>query len=151
MYGPGSGHSRDRATASRAIRGVQFCLCRQSAPSDIEVSGIRVAAELIMLTQGRKQSTNPALASIIRDRRVQVLPVQWRALLAFEHEQSEEDQQHDMDNRFTMNDITLNKSIPYVRELTNSVCLLSACPTLRCLTCRSCLTSRSSCRHIESV
>jgi hypothetical protein len=28
-----------------------------------------------------------------------------------------------MDNRFTMADITLNKSIPYVRELTNSVSL----------------------------
>jgi hypothetical protein len=68
-----------------------------------------------------KQASNPALSSIIRDRRVQVLPVQWRALLTFEHEQSEEDQQHDMDNRFTMGDITLNKSIPYVRELTNSV------------------------------
>jgi hypothetical protein len=26
-----------------------------------------------------------------------------------------------MDNRFTMADITINKSIPYVRELTNSV------------------------------
>lgn len=69
----------------------------------------------------RKQSTNPALSSIIRDRRVQVLPVQWRALLAFEHEQSEEDQQHDMSNRFSIDQITLNKSIPYVRELTNSV------------------------------
>lgn len=71
-----------------------------------------------------KQSANPALSSIIRDRRVQVLPVQWRTLLTFEHEQSEEDQQHDMDNRFTMGDITLNKSIPYVRELTNSVSYL---------------------------
>jgi hypothetical protein len=29
-----------------------------------------------------------------------------------------------MDNRFTMADITLNKSIPYVRELTNSVSLV---------------------------
>lgn len=28
-----------------------------------------------------------------------------------------------MDNRFTMSDITINKSIPYVRELTNSVLL----------------------------
>ena len=28
-----------------------------------------------------------------------------------------------MDNRFRMEDITINKSIPYVRELTNSVCL----------------------------
>jgi hypothetical protein len=73
------------------------------------------------------QSANPALSSIIRDRRVQILPVQWRALLTFEHEQSEEDAKHDMDNRFTMGDITLNKSIPYVRELTNSVRL--TCPS----------------------
>ncbi|RSH95396.1 hypothetical protein EHS25_000483 [Saitozyma podzolica] len=34
-----------------------------------------------------------------------------------------EDREHDMDNRFTINDITINKSIPYVRELTNSVLL----------------------------
>jgi hypothetical protein len=38
-------------------------------------------------------------------------------------EQSEEDHEHSMDNRFSMADITLNKSIPYVRELTNSVLL----------------------------
>jgi hypothetical protein len=31
-----------------------------------------------------------------------------------------------MDNRFTMADITLNKSIPYVRELTNSVSLVES-------------------------
>lgn len=71
----------------------------------------------------RKQASHPALASIIRDRRVQVLPVQWRTLLQMDPEQSEEDHEHSMDNRFSMADITLNKSIPYVRELTNSVLL----------------------------
>lgn len=72
-------------------------------------------------THGRKQSGNPALASIIRDRRCQILPVQWRASLDFEDSKSQEDRDHSMDNRFTMADITINNSIPVVRELTNSV------------------------------
>ncbi|ORX38900.1 DDHD domain-domain-containing protein [Kockovaella imperatae] len=71
----------------------------------------------------RKQAANPALASIIRDRRCQVLPVQWRASLNLDDEKTAEDKKHDMDNRFTMADITINKSIPYVRELTNAVLL----------------------------
>lgn len=74
------------------------------------------------LRQGiREQSANPALASIIRDRRCQVLPVQWRASLLLDEEKTKEDSRHNMDNRFTMADITINKSIPAVRELTNSV------------------------------
>ncbi|WVQ75447.1 hypothetical protein IAR50_005072 [Cryptococcus sp. DSM 104548] len=71
----------------------------------------------------RKQSSNPALASIIRDRRCQVLPVQWRASLDLDDQKTAEDAAHGMDNRFTIADITLNRSIPYVRELTNAVLL----------------------------
>ncbi|WVQ81546.1 hypothetical protein IAT38_003670 [Cryptococcus sp. DSM 104549] len=71
----------------------------------------------------RKQATNPALASIMRNRRCQILPVQWRASLNLDDQKTEEEQQHGMDNRFTINDITINKSIPYVRELTNAVLL----------------------------
>ncbi|WVF65714.1 hypothetical protein IAT40_000445 [Kwoniella sp. CBS 6097] len=71
----------------------------------------------------RKQSNNPALASIIRDRRCQILPVQWRTSLNLNDEKTEEDREHGMDNRFTIADITINKSIPYVRELTNGVLL----------------------------
>nr|XP_031862276.1 uncharacterized protein CI109_002241 [Kwoniella shandongensis]KAA5529348.1 hypothetical protein CI109_002241 [Kwoniella shandongensis] len=71
----------------------------------------------------RKQSANPALASIIRDRRCQILPVQWRASLDLDGEKTDEDKEHGMDNRFSMSDITIHKSIPYVRELTNSVLL----------------------------
>jgi hypothetical protein len=50
----------------------------------------------------RQQAQNPALASIIRDRRVQVLPIQWRASLQIEQDNNEEDVVHGMDNRFTM-------------------------------------------------
>ncbi|WWC64176.1 uncharacterized protein I303_106784 [Kwoniella dejecticola CBS 10117] len=71
----------------------------------------------------RKQSANPALASIIRERRCQILPVQWRTSIDLNDEKTEEDKEHGMDNRFTIADITMNKSIPYVRELTNSVLL----------------------------
>ncbi|ODO01590.1 hypothetical protein I350_06410 [Cryptococcus amylolentus CBS 6273] len=71
----------------------------------------------------RKQSSNPALASIIRDRRCQVLPVQWRASLDLDDQKTAEDAAHGMDNRFTIADITINRSIPYVRELTNAVLL----------------------------
>lgn len=69
----------------------------------------------------------------------QVLPVQWRASLQLENEKTQEDREHGMDNRFTMSgksdpsgymvyvlmviDITINRSIPYVRELTNAVLL----------------------------
>ena len=90
----------------------------------------------------RQQSTNPALASIIRDRRVQILPIQWRASLQLA-ERDDEDVQHGLDNRFTMSgmceylafrnfalrvdlcngtDITLPK-IPAIRQITNSVLL----------------------------
>nr|ADE10037.1 unknown [Tremella fuciformis] len=71
----------------------------------------------------RKQASNPALASIIRDRRAQVLPVQWRALLDLDAEKTKEDEEHDMFNKFTMNDITINKSIPYVRAGTQDATL----------------------------
>ncbi|WVQ64180.1 uncharacterized protein L199_002342 [Kwoniella botswanensis] len=71
----------------------------------------------------RKQSSNPALASIIRDRRCQILPVQWRTSIDLDDEKTDEDREHGMDNRFTIADITMNKSIPYVRELTNAVLL----------------------------
>lgn len=50
----------------------------------------------------RTQSANPALASIIRKRRTQVLPVQWRASLKLDEQHNEEDERHGMDNRFSM-------------------------------------------------
>ncbi|KAJ9124533.1 hypothetical protein QFC24_003325 [Naganishia onofrii] len=70
----------------------------------------------------RTQAHNPALGSIIRNRRVQVLPIQWRASLKLEQKQDPEDHAHGMDNTFTMADITLPK-IPAIRQVTNAVLL----------------------------
>lgn len=58
----------------------------------------------------------------MRDRQVQFLPIQWRASLKLSHSgaEAQEDIEHELHNRFTLDDITLKKSIPYVRELTNS-------------------------------
>ncbi|KAG9077843.1 hypothetical protein FS749_010212, partial [Ceratobasidium sp. UAMH 11750] len=69
----------------------------------------------------RKQSQSPALASIMRSRRAQFIPVPWRASmnLALDHELERE--RDGLDNRFTLSDITPKKSIPFVRELTNNV------------------------------
>lgn len=71
----------------------------------------------------RKQSLDPALASVMRDRRCQVLPVQWRANLNLESETHGQDKEYERENVFTIADITIGKSIPYIRELTNSVLL----------------------------
>lgn len=76
------------------------------------------------LRQGmRKQSLDPALASIMRDRRAQILPVQWRANLHLDTESQNENAEFEHDNIFTISDVTIGKSIPYVREVTNSVLL----------------------------
>jgi hypothetical protein len=71
----------------------------------------------------RKQSLDPALSSVMRNRRIQILPVQWRANLKLESETSGQNAQFEKENVFTIKDITIGKSIPYVRELTNSVLL----------------------------
>ncbi|KAH8114537.1 DDHD domain-containing protein [Phellopilus nigrolimitatus] len=69
----------------------------------------------------RTQSTTPALASIMRDRRAQFLPVQWRT--SFNLGDDEERRRGDagLDNEFTLNDITIKNTVPYVRDLMNNV------------------------------
>ncbi|KAL5501511.1 hypothetical protein ACEPAH_8771 [Sanghuangporus vaninii] len=78
------------------------------------------AANLFRQT-ARKQSTTPALASIMRGRRLQFLPVQWR--LSFQLTAAEESRREaeGLDNVFTLNDITIKNTVPYVRELMNNV------------------------------
>ncbi|CAE6504476.1 unnamed protein product [Rhizoctonia solani] len=69
----------------------------------------------------RKQSQSPALASIMRNRRAQFLPIPWRASMKLEMDEEEKKAKQGLDNHFTLADITPKKSIPYVRELTNNV------------------------------
>ncbi|KAG9003236.1 hypothetical protein FRB93_011149 [Tulasnella sp. JGI-2019a] len=77
-----------------------------------------------MLRQiARTQSQSPALASIMREKRVQFLPVQWRASLKLDLGDELMKQREGLDNHFTLEDITLRNSIPFVRELTNQVLL----------------------------
>lgn len=71
----------------------------------------------------RKQSSDPSVSSVMGERRCQVLPVQWRANLNIESGTADEDAQKEEKNEFTFADITIGKSIPYVREVTNSVLL----------------------------
>ncbi|KAF8516819.1 DDHD domain-containing protein, partial [Hysterangium stoloniferum] len=69
----------------------------------------------------KKQSGLPALASILREKQVQFLPVQWRAPLKLGDEEERNRQREGLDNSFTISDITPKKSIPAIRELTNNV------------------------------
>jgi hypothetical protein len=69
----------------------------------------------------RTQVARPSLASIVRNRRIAILPVQWRASLKLDDTTSE-DREHGMDNRFTIADVT-NPGLQAVREVSNSVLL----------------------------
>jgi hypothetical protein len=50
----------------------------------------------------RKQSGLPALASILRDKQVQFLPIQWRAPLKLGDEAEQDRQREGLDNSFTI-------------------------------------------------
>ncbi|CED84749.1 Phosphatidic acid-preferring phospholipase A1, contains DDHD domain [Phaffia rhodozyma] len=77
----------------------------------------------LLRKEAQKQATGAALKSIMRDRQVQFLPIQWRASLKFAQNDAEaqEDLDHELDNKFTLDDITLSKNISWVREVTNNV------------------------------
>lgn len=50
----------------------------------------------------RTQAQSPAISSIMRDRRVQFLPVQWRASLKLDLGEELQKQKEGLDNRFTL-------------------------------------------------
>ncbi|KAG8786311.1 hypothetical protein FRC12_016730 [Ceratobasidium sp. 428] len=60
----------------------------------------------------RKQSQSPALASIMRSRRAQFIPVPWRASMKLGFDEELERSRDGLDNRFTLSDITPKKNIP---------------------------------------
>ncbi|EJD50770.1 hypothetical protein AURDEDRAFT_182151 [Auricularia subglabra TFB-10046 SS5] len=71
----------------------------------------------------RKQSAMPALSTIMRSRRVQFLPLMWRTGFGLSVDEMRTREEEGLDNRFTLEDITLKGSIPFVRELANNVIL----------------------------
>ncbi len=60
----------------------------------------------------RKQSVTPALASIMRSKRVQFLPVQWRTGMKYDLDRK--GPRDGLDNHFTLSDITPKGTIPSV-------------------------------------
>lgn len=50
----------------------------------------------------RRQSLTPAVASIMRDRRVQFLPVQWRINLKLDADEEQRRESAGLDNDFTL-------------------------------------------------
>lgn len=71
----------------------------------------------------RTQAQTPAISSIMRHRRVQFLPVQWRASLKLDLGEELAKQKEGLDNHFNLEDITLQNTIPFVRDLINKVLL----------------------------
>ncbi|EJU03322.1 hypothetical protein DACRYDRAFT_99599 [Dacryopinax primogenitus] len=69
----------------------------------------------------RKQALSPALSSVLRSHRVQFLPILWRANIQIDEAEEEARKKDGLDNAFTVEDITIKGSIPYVRDMTNNV------------------------------
>jgi hypothetical protein len=135
-------HGIGQQLAMQGYEGFNFVYAANLLRSVMRQVQLFTHFEDVSLTMShRTQAQNPALGSIIRDRRVQVLPIQWRASLKLEQKQDAEDHAHGMDNTFTMageqqvykvflwdntfcpqQDITLPK-IPAIRQVTNAVLL----------------------------
>ncbi|KAG8944534.1 hypothetical protein FRC04_001756 [Tulasnella sp. 424] len=69
----------------------------------------------------RTQAQTPAIGSIMRDRRVQFLPVQWRASLKLDLGEELAKQKEGLDNHFNLEDITLKNTIPYESQAKTSI------------------------------
>lgn len=93
--------------ACDAVRGIQLCLCGKFIPPNCKVVfNVVSIGECVHLMQFnlciRKQSTQPALASIMRNRRVQFLPIQWRANLKLTLDEEREREHEGLDNKFSL-------------------------------------------------
>ena len=57
---------------------------------------------------------SPALNSIMRSHNVQFLPIQWRANLKLDDQESRRRAEDGLDNRFSLADVTLKQHVPLV-------------------------------------
>lgn len=64
------------------------------------------------------QSTAPSLAPLIHSKRAQFIPVRWRADLNFDDvDESADSAEENLDNRFTLDDIEIKESVPFLRQV----------------------------------
>ncbi|KAL7410798.1 DDHD domain-containing protein [Mrakia frigida] len=96
--------------------GQQLASTHESFNSVYDSNTLRIEAQ--------KQAECEAVKQMMGGDQVQFLPIQWRGSLKFKTASTtEEDETHSLSNRFALEDITLKKTIPYVRELINNVLL----------------------------
>ena len=104
-----------------------FALNRQQLATTNEGFSFIYAANIIR-TEAQKQAMGPALSSIMRDRQVQFLPIQWRASLKLlsNATEAQEDIDHELDNQSVSMETRLNTQDPLADR--PDVCLLPDTP-----------------------
>lgn len=67
---------------------------------------MQVSQSALLTFTHRKQSVTPALSSIMRNRRVQFLPVQWRTNFQLNADEERRREDAGLDNDFTLNGVS---------------------------------------------
>lgn len=68
-----------------------------------------------------KKGRDPAVSQLIGNKRLQFIPLQWRSSLQFDEMEEKEGQDPAFDNTFSLDDIQVQGSIPFVRTLVSGV------------------------------
>lgn len=68
-----------------------------------------------------KKGKDPAVSQLAGNRRLQFIPLQWRSSLQFDEMEEKETQDPLFDNTFTLDDVQVQGSIPFVRTLVTGV------------------------------
>lgn len=68
-----------------------------------------------------KKGRDPAVSQLVGNKRVQFIPLQWRSSLQFDEMEEKEGSESTFDNTFTLDDIQVQGSIPFVRTLVSGV------------------------------
>lgn len=71
--------------------------------------------------QCNKKVRDPAISQLAGNKRLQFIPLQWRSSLQFDEMEEKENQDSTFDNTFTLEDVQVQGSIPFVRTLVSGV------------------------------
>lgn len=89
-----------------SIRELVIPVCRESVSTTSQVCLSLSVTTITHHPLFRKQAALPALASILRNKQVQFLPVQWRASLNIGEEEQRERERDGLDNTFSISGIS---------------------------------------------
>ncbi|KAK9899575.1 hypothetical protein P389DRAFT_164561 [Cystobasidium minutum MCA 4210] len=68
-----------------------------------------------------KKGRDPAVSQLTGNKRIQFIPLQWRSSLQFDEMEEKEESDSAFDNTFTLDDVQVQGSIPFVRTLVSGV------------------------------